>query len=193
MRKTSLPEKKPRPIALLGGKFDPPHLGHQLMIFLLLHKLGMHQVWLIPRAAPPFGYPLSPFRLRYKMCHLLALPWRGRHKVRVLDDEKKMSGSPVYTVTLVRHLIERYGPRDYRLVIGEDNWNTRDQWKDFEELARLAPPIVIGRGLDSTLPIKLPDISSTIVREAVAAGTAWEHLVPAGVAELVRKYHLYLS
>jgi len=151
----------------------------------------MHQVWLIPSAVHPFGYPMSPFSLRLKMCRLLALPWRGRHKVRILDDERKIGTSPVYTITLVRYLIEHYGPRDYRLVIGEDNWNARHEWKEFDELTRLASPIVIGRGENSAFPLALPDLSSSTVRAAIAAGEPWEHLVPAGVAAFIRKHRLY--
>ncbi len=188
MRKIFSPEKKPRPIALFGGKFDPPHLGHQLLIFLLLHKLGMHQVWLIPSVAHPFGYPMSPFALRLKMCRMLALPWRGRHKVSILDDERHMPQRPVFTIDLVRRLRERYGERDYRLVIGEDNWNARAEWKDFDELSRLAPPLVIGRGDNSAFPLALPDISSTAIREAIASGAPWEHLVPTGVNEFILKH-----
>lgn len=190
MRKTSSP-RRPRRIALFGGKFDPPHLGHQLAIFLCLEKFGMDKVWLIPSASHPFGHTMSPLALRLKMCRLLALPWRGTGKVRVLDDESRLAIRPVYTIDLVRHLKERYGDHDYHLVIGEDNWNARAEWKEFDELSKIVTPLVLGRGDASVFPIALPDLSSTAVRRAIADGAAWEHLVPDGVAEFVRKRGLY--
>ncbi|HNT27588.1 MAG TPA: nicotinate-nicotinamide nucleotide adenylyltransferase [bacterium] len=187
MPKTSSRKK----IALLGGKFDPPHLGHQLTIFLCLAKFGMDKVWLLPSAAHPFGHTMSPLALRLKMCRLLALPWRGTGKVRILDDERRVDRRPVYTLDLVRHLKARYGDHDHHLVIGEDNWNARAEWKEFDELSKIVTPLVIGRGEGSAFPIALPDLSSTAVRRAIADGAAWEHLVPAGVAEFVMRRGLY--
>ncbi len=188
MQKTSFRRKR---IALFGGKFDPPHLGHQLTIFLCLEKFGMEKVWLIPSAAHPFGHRMSPFALRFAMCRLLALPWRGRGKVRLLDDERRLAARPVYTIDLVRHLKEKYGDHDYHLVIGEDNWNARAEWKEFDELSKLVTPLVIGRGAASAIDLALPGISSTAIREAIAQGAPWEHLVPAGVSDFLRKQDLY--
>lgn len=189
MRKTSSVDR----VAIFGGKFDPPHLGHQLTIFLCLEKFGMDEVWVIPSAAHAFGYAMSPFELRLRMCRLLAAPWKGRGRVRILADEKKLPQRPVYTIDLVRHLITAYGPRDYHLIIGEDNWQARADWKEFDELSKLARPLVIGRGGGSNLRIALPDISSTAIRTAIAQNAPWEHLVPAGIPDLVRDHGLYRS
>lgn len=187
MRKTSSADR----VALFGGKFDPPHLGHQLTIFLCLEKFAMDEVWVLPSAAHAFGYEMSPFALRLRMCRLLAAPWKRSGRVRVLADEEKMTERPVYTIDLVRHLTTAYGPRDYHLIIGEDNWKARADWKEFDELSRMATPLVIGRGGDSKSRIALPDISSTAIRTAIATGTPWEHLVPAGVPEFVHDHGLY--
>ncbi|HOW51290.1 MAG TPA: nicotinate-nicotinamide nucleotide adenylyltransferase [bacterium] len=187
MRKTSSADR----VALFGGKFDPPHLGHQLTLFLCLEKFGMDEVWVIPSAAHAFGYTMSPFELRLTMCRLLAAPWKGRRRVKVLADEQALPQRPVYTIDLVRHLREEYGPRDYHLIIGEDNWKARADWKEFDELSQLAKPLVIGRGGGSNLQLALPDISSTAIRTAVAQNAPWEHLVPAAIPEFVKDKGLY--
>jgi len=187
MRKTSSADR----VAIFGGKFDPPHLGHQLTLFLCLEKFGMDEVWVIPSAAHAFGYTMSPFALRLMMCRLLAAPWKRSGRVRVLADEEQMTEHPVYTIDLVRHLIATHGPREYHLIIGEDNWKARADWKEFDELSKLARPLVIGRGDGSDFRIALPDISSTAIRTAIAQGTPWEHLVPAGIPEFVKDKGLY--
>ncbi len=180
-------------IAVFGGKFDPPHLAHQLIIFLLLEKHGVDEVWLFPSADHPFGYACSSFSIRCEMCRYLAAPWETSGKVKILDDEARLTVRPVYTVELMRHLTAEYGKRRYRLVIGEDNWNRRREWKDFASLEQSFEPIVIGRGDNFSTFFPLPDISSTLIRTRIEQGKPYAHLLPQGLDLYIEEHRLYLN
>ncbi len=185
MQKTSEAKK----IAVFGGKFDPPHLAHQLIIFLCLEKYGMDEVWIVPSYSHAFGFTPSDFDLRVEMCSFLQGSMSER--VSILEDEKEIDKEPVYTIDLMKHLLERYGNHDYHLIIGEDNWNARDKWKDFETLEKMTKPIVIGRNgsFDNFFP--MADISSSLIREMISEGKEVSHLLPAGLADFIKSRSLY--
>ena len=60
----------PRTVALLGGSFDPPHIGHVLMASWALCQETVDEVWLLPTYAHPFGKNLSDFQVRCERCEL---------------------------------------------------------------------------------------------------------------------------
>lgn len=181
----------PRKTAVFGGKFDPPHLAHQLIIFLLLEKYGMNEVWIVPSYDHPFGMKPSDFEIRCEMCAFLAKPWHSSGKVKIVTEEKELKIQPVYTVDLLKHFLSVHNDKEFYLVIGEDNWNLREKWKDFDTIEKIAKIIVIGRGniFDNYFP--LPDISSSLIRKMIQSGKSPDHLLPAGLVDFIRDKRLY--
>lgn len=179
--------------AVFGGKFDPPHLSHQLTIFLLLEKFKMDEVWIIPSGGHPFGNVMSPFEKRFEMCKLMIKPWETENRVFVRDDEDKIKEKPIYTVNLLNYLKEHYPEREFHLAIGEDNYNLKDKWKDFDLIERDFSPIVIGRGTDFSNYFPLPAVSSSFIREKIVSGEDVSYLLPPDVMEFVKKECLYLK
>jgi nicotinate-nucleotide adenylyltransferase len=175
-------ETKKRKTALFGGKFDPPHLGHQLTIFLALEKYLMDEVQVIPSYSHPFGHSSSDYEKRCEMCEIMIRPW-GNERVKVSRIEKEIGTETVYTVDLIKYILKKETSLDLHLFIGEDNWKCRDKWKNFEEIRKLVKIIVVGRGENSSNNFSLPDISSTMIREMIKNGTDPSPLLPHGVME----------
>jgi cytidyltransferase-related domain len=177
-------------IAIFGGKFDPPHLGHQLSIFLALEKYGFNEVWIIPSFFHPFGFHPSDFDKRLEMCRIMARPFGNRAKV--LDTEKNLGLEVVYTVDLIKYLKENFSGNDFSLLIGSDNWDVRQKWKDFDKIEEMCSKIiVIGRGENEEGSFYLPDISSTMIKSMIQEGKNPEILLPAGIAEYIKQNSLY--
>lgn len=180
-----------RNIGIFGGKFDPPHIGHQMTVFLALEKFSMDKVLVIPSYSHPFGYKTSGYDLRFRMAEDMVLPWKNTGKVKVSGIEKEMGTETVYTVDVIKLLKER-SPHDlFTLFIGEDNWKQRDKWKDFEIIEELCHDIiVVGRG-KGDFDLSLPDISSTEIREMIKDGKDPSNLLPKGIWQFVKERKLY--
>ena len=177
-------------IAIFGGKFDPPHLGHQLTIFLALEKYGFDEVWIIPSFSHPFGFHPGDFDTRLEMCRIMAEPF-GK-KAKVLATEREIGLETVYTVDLIKYLKENFPENDFSLVIGSDNWDVRQKWKDFDKIEEMCRRIVvIGRGEEKENGFSLPDISSTMIKKMIKDNQDPDVFLPAGILDYIRKNGLY--
>jgi nicotinate-nucleotide adenylyltransferase len=178
-------------LGVLGGTFDPPHLGHLGVVDSALASGQLDRVLLVPCLAHAFGKAPAPFEHRLAMCRLLAA---GEPRAEVSDAERDLA-VPGRTLELLRVLRERRPEAALRLVVGSDIWSERDAWHRFDEVARLAPPLWIARAgappiPESTLPAP-PEISSRAVRAALAAGERPARLVPAAVLDYIAAHGLY--
>lgn len=163
-------------VAIYGGSFDPPHLGHVMVVtHLLLNDHTIDQVYVVP-CFRQRGKKLLPFEYRMDMCRS-AFEWLPR--VRVRSDELQVKDahpevSESLTINLVRHLKSLEPDSRFRFVMGADLLASAPNWESWEEIRTMAPPLVVGRAGISPLgpgdptPIS-PIISSSIVREALAA------------------------
>lgn len=185
-------------IALFGGSFNPPHVGHLLSAAYVRAVSGVDAVWLMPAHRHAFNKPLAPWADRVRMCRALASLLTG---VEVTEVEALVPGEG-RTVDTVEHLKRTYPGHAFRLVIGTDILAETDQWKAFDRLVELAPPFVLGRsGYDKpeVLPagltwlgqVPMPEVSSSDVRRRLAQGDDASSLVPSVVLELVRELGLY--
>lgn len=185
---------RPKKTAIFGGKFDPPHLAHQLTVFLALNKFEMDEVWIVPSFSHPFGFKPSDFEKRIEMCRIMARPW-DEEEVKVCGFEREIDLETVYTVDLLKFLTAKFPERLFSLIIGSDNWNVRDKWKNFGEISAICQDIiVVGRERNESpdhKSIVLPDISSSEIRRLIAEKMPFEHLLPAGIPEFIRKNRLY--
>jgi nicotinate-nucleotide adenylyltransferase len=181
-------------VAVFGGSFNPPHLGHVLVCSFVLATEELDRVLVVPAYQHPFAKPLAPFDDRVAMCELAMATLRGVEVSRV---EEELGGES-RTLRTLQHLSARHPDWELHLVIGADVLVEAPRWFGFDEIARLAPPIVVGRaGLPAPKPgaVLVPDVSSTQVRAAIAGG-AWDEvaqLVPRRVLEYARAKGLYAS
>jgi nicotinate-nucleotide adenylyltransferase len=185
-------------VAVFGGSFNPPHVGHQLAALWVLETAEIDELWLIPTLVHPFDKALAPFEDRFRMCERAALSLGPR--VRVSDVEARLGG-PSRTLRTIETLMEASSGVTFSLVIGADLVAESSTWYGAERLRQLVPFIVVGRqgrgpavgapaegGAD---PIAIPDVSSTAIRAALAAGQPVGSWVPRRVLEYIREHRLY--
>jgi nicotinate-nucleotide adenylyltransferase len=177
-------------VAVFGGSFNPPHIGHVLAIAYVLATSEVDRLVVVPASKHPFGKPLAPFEERVRMCELATAALSGVTVSRVEEDLDGL------TLHMLEALAREHPDWKMRLVIGADILLEADKWFRFDDVRRLAPPIVLGRkGVPRTSapdPV-LPEVSSTVVRELLA-GKRWDALapiVPRAVLEHIRARGLY--
>ena len=115
------------------------------------------------------------------------------NRVEVTDLESRLE-QPNYTVNTLRHLTKVYPDDSLHLVIGSDIVEERHKWRGFDEIERLAPPIVVprrGHGSGDEPNYLLPEICSGGIRRLIAEGKPIDDFVSVSVLDYIRCHHLY--
>lgn len=185
-------------IGLLGGTFDPIHLGHLHVIEALANKFD--QIALVPTGQPWMkpDKPTATPKQRLEMCEaaLDDLPEDISEKVFVLDIEVERSG-PSYTFDTLQSL-RAFFPRDnFTLILGTDAAASFNKWKRPEDIKRMAEILVVKRpGAKESefkeIEVKALDISSTQIREELGT-TGTTEKVSKSVSNYIKKNGLYGS
>ena len=187
----SAPGKAAPEVALIGGSFNPPHVGHLLAAHFVRAATACDEVWLVPTHRHPFGKPLQDFEHRAAMCRLLSEDASGW--LRVSGAERDLGGGG-RTVDLLEHLTAAHPGTRFTLVIGSDILQDLPHWKDFARIEQLAKVLILNRaGHPSPRAFGPPlaQVSSTQVREALARGEDAAGIVPRRVLEYVQAHGLY--
>ena len=184
-------------VAIFGGSFNPPHVAHLLAAALVVATHDIDRLLIVPTFQHPFAKELAPFEARVKMCELAMghLP-----AVEISRVEEELGGESRTLRTLL-HLQKTHPDWKLRLVMGGDLVAESSKWHRFDEIKKIAPPLVIGRAgfanakfdSENPKPSLLPNISSTDVRKKIAE-ESWDDLadlVPRKVIAFIRDAHLY--
>ena len=196
-----------RRLGVFGGAFDPPHIAHVALARAALSQLALDELRVFPTgSAWHKARPLSGASHRLEMARLAFCDLPGV----VVDDRELRRDGPTYTVETLRELHREHPQDTLVLVIGADQADTFDQWRESAEIARLAiisvavrpradapagtvdPSRLPGR---QWVPITLPPlpVSATDIRARCASGVGIDHLVPAAVARYIDQHRLYLN
>lgn len=183
-----------RVVAIFGGSFDPPHVGHVLAVVYVLSAFAVDEVRVVPVYRHAFAKDLPPFDERFALCER-AFGWLPR--VTLSRVEQELGGDSL-TLRTLEHLTEREPHADFRLIVGSDVLGDLPKWHRFDRVEALAPLLVLGRAgyPDPRAPLAvLPEVSSTAVREAFrrddrAALGAW---LPRPVLERALERRLYVE
>ncbi len=184
-------------VGVLGGSFDPVHNAHLAIARTALAELGLSKVLWIPSGTPPHRAPsVAPAAHRAAMVRL-AIAGEPRF---VLDEREIGKTSPGYTVETLENLRAQTGPQaDLVLLIGADQYarlDTWHRWKDLFAFARIAvfarPGYSLGPAESVTVvPMNSLDISSTSIRQRIAAGESARGLLPDAVLDYIETNRLY--
>jgi nicotinate-nucleotide adenylyltransferase len=197
-------------VALLGGTFNPPHLGHLLCASEAADQLELDRVVLLPAFVPPHKeVPDDPGpEVRLGLCELAAAS-DPRLEVSRLELDR---GGASFTVDTLRELHARDPEHELIFIVGGDMAVSLPTWKEPREVLRLATLAVAERSgalrrdvterltaeygddvSDRITFFDMPrmDISSSEIRRRVAAGRTIRYLVPDAVAEEIERRGLY--
>jgi len=172
-------------VAVYGGSFDPPHVGHALVAGWLLWTRRVDRVWLVPAFSHAFDKELAPFERRVALCEALAADVDARIEVRAIERDLP---TPSFTLNTLRALAQRHPRHRLRLVVGADVLEQLDHWHRWDRIEADFEPIVVGRQGWPAVPGAplFPGVSSSEIRGLLARSEPVDHLVTASVAELLR-------
>ncbi|HYU43301.1 MAG TPA: nicotinate-nucleotide adenylyltransferase [Vicinamibacteria bacterium] len=188
-------------LGLLGGMFDPIHIGHLRAAEIVREALALDEVVFVPAGRPPHrGQPAAAGLDRYAMVALAT----AAERAFVPSDVELAREGPSYTVETVALIRKQRPGVDVVLIVGSDNLPMIADWREPERLLELCTVAVVERpgsipAPAGTLPAErvhrvegtaLP-IASRDLRERIRAGRSVRHLVPSGVADYIEKRGLY--
>lgn len=199
---------KGKKIAIFGGTFNPPHIGHRKMAEMLCECEAFDKIHILPDCKPPHKTgDFAPGEDRLNMCRLA---FGDLPKVEISDFELKLGGKS-YTVRTLEEL-KKQGIEYPGFVIGADSLVNFQKWYRYEDVLKLAELIVYKRGglsdekmLSAKADLEKkggkitlldfcpPDISSTEIRKNIEEGKSVEGLVANEVEEYIKKKGFYLG
>jgi nicotinate-nucleotide adenylyltransferase len=195
-------------LGVMGGTFDPVHLGHVAMAEAAADCAGLDRVLLVPAGVPPHrAAATAPAADRLAMVRLAAA---GHPRLEVSDIELRRSG-PSYTVDTLRALARERPGSELHLLLGWDAAREIRAWHAPDEVLRMARPVVVSRpgypapterdlasaGIEPTWAIlcdvPTPDVESTDVRRLVERGESLAGLVDPAVEAYLQRHRLYAA
>jgi len=200
-------------LGVLGGTFDPPHIGHLILADEARLALALEQVLFVPAGAPwrKAGQELSPREHRLAMVRL-AVDDNPHFAVSTLEIDRQ---GPSYTADTMAELRGQFGPEtEFFFIMGADSladfphWHEPQRILEFGRLAVAERPepedVGLGEGLAEDLAramrervvwLRMPliAISASAVRERVRQGQPIRYWVPPAVEEYIRQHGLYVG
>jgi len=183
-------------IGILGGTFDPPHLGHAIVAIDLIEQLDLDLLLVIPAARPPHRDAILPGEARLSLVRRM---FDGVAGVEVSDLEFCRAG-PSYAVQTLEALRRRYPAAELIIAMGVDQLATIDTWHEFERIPMLAQVAVMRReeaepalpGDAANLPyvtvdVTRIDVSASTIRRRLEAGNTIRFLVPESIREDIER------
>jgi len=200
----SLKERGEQRIGILGGSFDPLHIGHLLLAESALEAFELEQVYFMPCADQPLkpGGAGADGQMRQRMIESAI---EGHPQFGLLDLELVRGGTS-YTVDSLAGIRQRFPDVTVYFLLGADKLGELRQWREIGRVVQLCRFGVFPRpGQTRPDPADLPagavieyapyarqiEISSSEIRRRVAEGQSIRYLVPDSVAMMIAERHLY--
>ena len=187
-----------RRIGLYGGSFDPVHWGHLLAAQAAYEELSLDKLIFIPAARSPFKEDSKPLAAVQRV-RLLRLALAGRSEFEICERELRRGGVS-FTIDTVKKFASEYPSARLICLIGADHLETLPQWKESQALAAKVDFAVIPRPGQQWKAPGFPcrrlrgwpiEVSSSSIRERIRSGRPVDWLLPAAVAETIRRERLY--
>ena len=184
-------------IGIMGGTFNPVHLAHLGMAEQVRKQLHLDEIWFIPNNPPPHKQLAGNVSAKDR-CAMLELATHDNPYFHVKLFEI-MRGGTSYTVDTLRYLKKRAPRNQYYLIMGSDEVNDFENWREPETIALLSTLVGVRRQNYPQNPrfpmiwVDAPnlDISSSLIRKNVATGNSIRYLVPESVRLYIESRGLY--
>lgn len=184
-------------IGILGGSFNPPHIGHLLVAQQVLDFTNLEEIWWLPAYRHTFDKPLASVAHRLAMTRLLNLP---KTKVSTLEIDHQLDGN---TITLIPLLHKHYPKHKFTFIVGTDQLPTFTKWGRWQELLQELPFLVVPRAGFPAQPLYdgmrllvhsqliVTNISSTKIRERIKKKLSIDNFVPEEITAYISTHQLY--
>lgn len=196
-------------IAIYGGSFDPPHIGHRLLAENLARECGAEKVFIVPAASSPFkNGTRAESADRLQMCRL-----NFNDEIFTVSDTETVRGGKSYTFDTVSEFRQRFPDAEIFLFMGDDMFLCLDSWYKSDELLKICTPVAACRTCSGDMlqkmrnyaenipslaggkyilcPAKAFEVSSTQIRNTIAEGGSTEGLLEKSVADYIKQKGLY--
>ena len=197
-------------IGIMGGTFDPVHIGHLLLGEFAYEDFGLDQIWFMPNGNPPHKkteHTEESLHHRVEMVKLAAsdVPY---FRVKLYEAETEEHS---YTYSTMREFNRQYPEDEFYFILGADSLFSIEKWRDFRKIFPTCTILAAMRddkdaqSMQSQitylkerynarielLQAPLVEISSTAIRKRAAKGLSVRYMVPDAVAEYIAEHQLY--
>lgn len=187
-------------VGVLGGSFNPVHMGHMMLASYLTQWGYVDKVWMMLSPLNPLkeGRTMLPDLKRMAMINM------ATHNATDIDscDIELSMPRPSYTIDTLDLLSKRHPTKKFKLIIGSDNWRIFDRWREHQRILDEYGVIVYPRSgypIDSVyvdgmevVDAPIVNISSTFIRDAIARGKDMSFFLPPGVFKYIRENRFYM-
>jgi len=183
-------------IAIVGGAFNPPHIGHVILAQEVLELLKLDKAFFIPTNISPHKENNS-IKADQRL-ELIKLAISGNKNFEALDVEIKRGGIS-FTIDTVKELKSNYPDDDFYLIIGSDIANSFSKWKDYQLLKQEVKVVVVNRekyplkNKEGFIVVNITqlDTSSSQIRVKVKNNCSVRYLTGNKIAKYIQQYNLY--
>jgi nicotinate-nucleotide adenylyltransferase len=196
MVKSGNKHKGKRKIGILGGTFNPPHLGHLILAQEMLDKLHLDKIFFVPTNIPPHkNTHLIDVRHRLAMVRLLI---KDNKRFSCLSLEAKRGGVS-YSIDTIKALKRKFPHDTFYFIVGSDLVSEFHTWKDYRKIKKIVTVVVAMR---DHFPIRKRkgfmfinilqvDISSSLIRGLIKKKFSITYLVHRDVERYINRYKFY--
>lgn len=184
-------------LGILGGTFNPIHLGHLVLAETAREQFALDQVWFVPTATPPHKLARALADGRHRLA-MVRLAVRGHRAFRACDLEVRRGGVS-YTIETIRLLQARHPRARLFLIVGSDMLAVT--WYRMRELQRRCTFVAADRPSSARrralglrvrrLAMPQLTLSSSMIRARAREGRSVRYLVPSAVANYIARHRLY--
>lgn len=185
---------------LFFGSFNPIHVGHLVLANYMLAFTELKEIWFVVSPHNPLKEKASLLAQNHRL-QMVRLAVEDHPKMKASNVEFKLP-QPSYTINTLTHLQEKYPKRQFALIMGMDNLQTFDKWKNHEQILKKHKIFVYPRlnnsgekfrGHPSVHITGAPviEISSSFIRKGIEEKKDVSCFMPDKVAQYVKEMHFY--
>jgi nicotinate-nucleotide adenylyltransferase len=186
---------------LFFGSFDPVHIGHLIIAEYMYMHTELQKIWFVISPVNPHKTHQSRTDSQARL-QMLQLALNDNQAFQLCDIELDMP-QPNYTIHTLRKLKNKYPEKKFVLIIGSDNLEGFEKWKDYKEILEMTEIYVYprnGKKVKSSLSqiqsvhiidAPLLELSSTIIRQSFVNGLDTRYMLHEKVYRYIKENNLY--
>ena len=195
----------PRRLGILGGTFDPPHLGHRAAALAVQTQVGLDEIVLMVANEPwqkVGDRQVTAAQVRWDMTNALV---QGISGLRA-DDREIRRGGPTFTVDTLEEILSDQPDTEIFLIVGADTAERLETWHRASDVVGLSTIVIVNRDeTTNTAPgflrdarvlnvtMNPVDVSSSAIREAISHGDSIDVMTSSSVVTIIRDHSLYVG